>query len=435
MSTWQDSDLEYRSLDEIRNEQNHRLQAHIAYLAANSPFYRRIFAENGIEAADIQTVDDMTKLPFTVKADLERANEELLCVPETEIVDLCQTSGTTGQPVVLMQTRNDLDRLAYNESISFAACGVSAADRVAIVCHLGRNFMAGLAYFLGVSRLGATAIRTGSDSLPMVIDSIKRYRPSVIVSVPSVALAIAGRLRDSGVDPAGLGVQRIICIGEPIRNDDFTLSTLGRNLYDAWSAQIYATYASTEMATAFCDCDAQAGGHHHPDLVVLELVDDDGKPVPDGELGEVVATPLGVTGMPLLRLKTGDLARLHTSPCDCGRRSVRLGPIIGRRSQMLKVRGCTVYPPAIFAALQDFPQIQGAYIEVYDDYDLSDRVKVVIGATDPTLKADDVAAQIAARTRAKPQVEIKTPDEVRATIIVKDMRKPVTFFDHRRTTR
>ncbi len=426
-----DGTLEFQSKDAIRDAQNVALRKHLHYVATHSPFYMRRFAELGISDDDCLTVEDLRKLPLTTKADLEENNDDLLCVSETEIRDLCQTSGTTGKPVVLMQTASDLERLAYNEALSFQGCGITVEDRLIIACSLGRNFMAGIAYYLGAVALGATAIRTGSDSMPLIMDSINRHKPTALVAVPSMAAAMAERFKADGTDPATLGLRRILCIGEPIRNDDLTLSPLGEKVSNAWGASVYGTYASTEMATAFCDCDAGQGGHLHPDLVVIELLDERGKPVAPGEIGEVVATPLGITGMPVLRLRTGDVCRMHDTPCPCGRNSIRLGPILGRRSQMLKVRGCTIYPPAIFNALQTMPEIECCYVEVYCDFELSDRLRVVVGTSDDSVTAENVAARIAALTRVKPEVDVQSVAAVRAKTFIKEKRKPQRFFDYR----
>jgi phenylacetate-CoA ligase len=135
--------------------------------------------------------------------------------------------------------------------------------------------------------------------------------------------------------------------------------------------------------------------------------------------------------MPLVRFRTGDIATLHAAPCPCGRTSPRLGPVIGRKSQMLKIKGTTVYPPAIFAALQEIPEVRGAFIEVRDTYELSDRITVTVGAAAGALTPESVAERIAARTRVKPEVVIATPEEVVARTVRADKRKPITFFDLR----
>jgi phenylacetate-CoA ligase len=165
--------------------------------------------------------------------------------------------------------------------------------------------------------------------------------------------------------------------------------------------------------------------------MVVEIVDEAGRPLPPGVPGEVVATPLQVAGMPLVRFRTGDVATLHAARCACGRTSPRLGPVLGRKSQMLKVKGTTVYPPAIFAVLQELPGVQGYYVEVRDTFELSDRVTVTVGAAAGALTPAFVADRIAVRTRVKPEVVIATPEEVVARTVRADKRKPITFFDLR----
>ena len=185
------------------------------------------------------------------------------------------------------------------------------------------------------------------------------------------------------------------------------------------------------MATSFADCETGRGGHVHPELMIVEIVDEAGHPLPPGSPGEVVATPLQVTGMPLLRFKTGDIATVHDEPCPCGRHSWRLGPVLGRKAQMLKVRGATVYPPAIQGVLQELPEVRGHYIEVFDDFELSDRIRVVVGLDSSALDAEEIAERLAARIRVKPEVVVVTPEEVTRRTLREDKRKPVTFFDYR----
>ena len=141
-------------------------------------------------------------------------------------------------------------------------------------------------------------------------------------------------------------------------------------------------------------------------------------------------TPLGVEGTPLLRYRTGDIARLHTDRCGCGRETPRLGPILGRRAQMLKCRGTTLFPPAISRVLQQIDGVQGYYLEVFTEYDLSDRLRVVVGS-DGSLSAATIAEQIVAKTRVKPEVVLVSPAAIRAKTLQPEMRKPVTFFDYR----
>lgn len=416
---------------EISARQDALLREHIAYLAGNSPFYRSMFAETGVRPETITCSADLVRLPFTCKSDLGSRYEDFLAVGQEEIVDICLTSGTTGKAVAMLQSSGDLERLSYNEEISFRAAGFSSADRVLLAVATDRCFMAGLAYFLGLTRIKAAVLRSGSGNAALTAELIKNFHPSALVGVPSLLLNVGERLRLEGISPAELGIKRIVCIGEPVRGQDLGLSPLGNRLRELWQCRIFGTYASTEMATSFTDCTEGRGGHLIPELIVLEIVDEAGALVPAGTFGEVVATPLGVTGMPLLRFKTGDIATLHVDPCSCGRNTHRLGPIIGRKSQMLKCHGTTVYPPAIFTVLQEMREIRGYYIEVESEFALSDRVRVVAGSADPSLCTDFIAEKIAAAIRVKPEVVIVSPEEILRVTMKEGKRKPVTFFDNR----
>ena len=424
-------ELEFTDPKRISIRQSELLAQHIKYLAENSRYYREKFRQTGLDTDSFAGLEDLGRFPLTSKTDLEQHSKDFLCVSQEEIVDICLTSGTTGRPTALMQTKSDLERLGYNEELSFLSTGITPRDKVMIAAAIDRCFMAGMAYFLGLLRIGATIIRAGSSSMPVLTDLVLEQKPTAIVGVPTLMLAIGQRLLDVGTDPGGLGVTRLVCIGEPVREQDFSLSSLGRNLEELWGAQVFSTYASTEMATTFCECPEHTGGHVHPDLILVEILDDNGQPVQPGTPGDVVATPLGVQGMPLLRFRTGDVAVLHDQPCKCGRNSPRLGSIMGRKSQLLKIRGTTVFPAAIFSALQELPGVVNFYIEVRGQYALSDEVRVVAGVRDISLTPCMLSEQISAKTRIKPEVVLADPETVQARTLVQGKRKPVQFFDYR----
>ncbi len=425
--------IEFESVEKIEEFNNDVLTEHVKYCYEHSAFYRRRFDEARIEPGQIRTKEDLRLLPLTTKEDLEEFGDEFLCVEEREIVDMCQTSGTMGKPVILSQTESDLRRVGYNEKISFAAAGITEDDRVMIVCALSRCFMAGLAYFEGARQLGAASVRTGSGNPAVVSHSVLLYRPSVIICVPSQALLMAEAISKGGHDPAKLGVRMMMCIGEPIRTMDLKFSELGRRLREVWNCDVVGTYASTEMATSFTDCSCGRGGHFHPELIAVEIVDEDGNAVEPGKTGEVVATPLQVTGMPLLRYCTGDIAAYFTEPCACGRKTYRLGPVVGRKKQMLKIRGTTVYPNAIFSVLQGIDEVKNYYLEVFGDYELSESIRVVVGTDDVgALPGEVVAEKIRGYIRVKPEVVVEDASKVAGKIIQEGKRKPVTFFDYRK---
>lgn len=425
------SELSRAPQAEIAARQDDLLRQHIGYLAGHSPFYRSMFADLGVRPAEISRSGDLAQLPFTCKSDLESRHGEFLAVDPREIVDLCLTSGTTGKSVSMLQSAGDLERLAYNEELAFRAAGFSNSDRVLVAVATDRCFMAGLAYFLGLTRIKATVLRGGSGNAALTTELIRNFHPSALVGVPSLLLNVGERLQQEGIVPAEFGIKRMVCIGEPVRGQDFALSPLGERLGELWRSPIFGTYASTEMATSFTDCAVGIGGHLLPELMVVEIVDETGALVPPGAFGEVVATPLGVTGMPLLRFKTGDIATLHVDPCPCGRNTHRLGPVMGRKSQMLKCRGTTVYPSAIFTVLQGIPGVAGYYLEAYSEFALSDRIRIVVGSSDSALTVEAIAERIAAVIRFKPEVSIVTPAEIVGKTVRQDKQKPVTFFDHR----
>ena len=155
-------DIEFASADEIAAFQNERLREAMRYLEEKSPFYRRMMSRHGFSSEDIKTVDDLVSLPFTTKADLQGSNRDFLCVPQSKIIDYITTSGTLGDPVTFGCTDSDLDRLAYNESKSFACAGVGEDSIVQLMTTLDKRFMAGMAYFLGLRSLGAGVVRVGN---------------------------------------------------------------------------------------------------------------------------------------------------------------------------------------------------------------------------------------------------------------------------------
>ena len=429
--SFRDSGLAFQSCGDITAMQNALLRRHVSYLAGHSPYYRQSFAAAGVDPSQVQSISDLVRLPLTSKDDLALRPEMFHCVAAEEFADLCLTSGTTGKPVALPQTIQDLERVGFNEEMSFRIAGISRGDRVLVAAAMDRCFMAGLAYFLGLNRVGALAIRGGSSSIHALAELVQDHRPTAIVGVPTLLLRLAESLQNGGSQPAELGVERLICIGEPVRRADLSLSVLGQRLTEIWDAKLFGTYACTEMATAFTDCEAGCGGHVIPELIIVEIIDERGEGLPPGQVGEVVVTPLQVKGMPLLRFRTGDMAALHNEPCGCGRNSWRLGPILGRRAQMLKYRGTTLFPSAIFRVLEEIDWIRGYYLEVFNEFELSDRVRIVVGSIDAHPDAAIVAERIAARIRVKPELSVVSPEDILKKITQPGKRKPVTFFDYR----
>ncbi len=173
-------------------------------------------------------------------------------------------------------------------------------------------------------------------------------------------------------------MRKLICIGEPIRDADWKLTPLGAQIADEWNASVFSTYGITELASSLCECPAGRGGHLHPELLHIEILDDDGRTVPDGTPGQLVATTIGVQAMPMVRFATGDITFLLREQCACGLWTPRIGPILGRRDQAMKIKGTTVYPAAVQRALHGIEAIAD-YILIATSADtLSDKLEVVI---------------------------------------------------------
>jgi phenylacetate-CoA ligase len=424
--------FEFSSPDEISRLQESRLSSHLAYVALHSPYYQALFREHGVDATTI-TLDSLALLPFTDKTILGEQNDDFLSVPMSQIVDIVLSSGTTGRSTKVMYTENDLQRLAYNEEISFASCGLGSDDVVLLTCTIDRCFIAGLAYFSGVRRLGAAAIRNGLSSVESHMEIIRRLKPTVLVGVPTFLLKLGRYLQQEGVDPAATGVNKLICIGEPIRDRNLAFLKVGEKLEHIWGARIYSTYASSETITSFCECTAQQGGHLHPDLAVVEIVNDAGTVLPYGEIGEVVVTPLAIEGMPLVRFKTGDISFLLDEPCTCGRNSLRLGPILGRKNQMIKLRGTTLYPNSISAVLDSFQGINEYYIAASTDDVLSDVIRIFVAVGDEACSAEMIMDKLQSYLRVRPEVIITSEEHIKSKVYAGNPRKLIRFVDERKS--
>ncbi len=425
-------DVQHLSREKIDDLSLELLKQHIAYAYENSPFYKRFFDENGMTPADIRTIEDVSRIPTTMKHHLAENNMDFLAVPRDRITDVCMTSATVGNnPTMVLQTADDLTRLALNEEVAFGISGISGSDIIAIGAAIDRCFMAGLAYFLGAQRMKATAVRIGAGSAAQHWELIKTTGATTIVGVPSFMLKIAQYALDNGDDPAQSGIRRLLAIGEPTRDAGLELLPLGKILEDIWQAPLLSTYASTEMATSFNECEMQAGGHLRPELAYVEILDDQGNPVPPGQTGEVTVTPLGVTGMPLIRFRTGDIAYKIDEPCACGRTTPRISPVLGRKNQMLKYKGTLLFPNAILAAVEGRDGFLGGYVMANRDSHGNDLVTFCVALDQDRLPLQALKERLQAKVRVIPQIEIMSEDAVREKVNQTGKRKRVIFHDYR----
>lgn len=424
--------IEKSGIQDIRTFQEHKLQELLTYLEAHSPFYQKLFKENNINLADIRILEDLQKIPTTTKNDLQHYNQDFFCITPDKIVDYSTTSGTLGDPVTFGLSDNDLERLAYNEAISFACAGIQKGDVVQMITTIDKRFMAGLAYFLGLRKMGASVVRMGPGIPELQWDSIFRYKPKYLITVPSFLLKMIDYAEKHGLDYKNSSVYGAVCIGESIKNQDFTDNILSQKIKEKWNIKLLSTYASTEMSTAFTECEFQIGGHHHPELIITEILDDNGNPVPEGENGELTITTLGVEAIPLLRFKTGDIVKAHYEPCQCGRNTMRLGPVVGRKQQMIKYKGTTLYPPAMNDILNDFSTILCYQIVIQSNEIGLDEIIIKLSTEqEHETFVNEVRDHFRAKLRVSPKIEVIDFDILSRTVFNPNSRKPITFIDLR----
>lgn len=428
------NDIEFRPAEEIKAFQEQLLQKALHYLAGHSAYYRRMFDRCEIRIDQIRHIEDLVKIPFTEKKDLQLFNEEFLCCPREKVIDYVTTSGTLGDSVTFGCTELDLQRLAYNEKKSFACAGLRPGNIVQLMTTLDKRFMAGLAYFLGIRELGASVIRVGNGIPELQWDTIRRLKPDTIMCVPSFILRLIQYAEEHDIDYRRSSIRRIIGIGEGLREQDFSLNLLGQRIREKWDVQLFATYSSTEMGATFSECEYGCGGHIHPELIIVEIIGPDNLPVADGEYGEIVVTTLGVEGMPLLRFRTGDIAAKRTEPCRCGRHSFRLTPLVGRKHNMIKLKGTTLYPPALNDVLDNTAYVENYVVVVEESEAGTDRVIVRIGLKySPEFDAvKDLKDRFRSRIRVAPEIELLPVEEIRRINFPAKSRKPVKFIDNRK---
>ncbi|MDR0385773.1 MAG: AMP-binding protein [Prevotellaceae bacterium] len=428
----------YFNLDSLGKEaiseyQNRKLTELLKYLQEKSEFYRNLFKVNNIDTGKIKTVDDLKFIPPSTKRDIQLYNWDFLCMPKNEIVEYTSTSGTLGAPVVIALSENDLQRLSYNESLSFGKMNLSQNDVIQLVLTLDKQFMAGMAYYQGARMIGAAAIRTGPGAPSMQWDTVFRMGTTTIVAVPSFIIKLVEYAELNGIEYSKSPVKQILCIGENIRNTDMKPNLIGQKIINKWNVDLYSTYASTEMQTAFTECEKGNGGHQHCELIISEILDDYGNPVAEGETGELVITTLGVEAMPLLRYRTGDLCYMINEPCSCGRKSPRISPIVGRKSHMVKLKGTTLYPPVIFEILNLREEIEDYVIEVSSNDLGTDDLTVYIAMKRESVEdIKTIESYLHASLRVRPEIKIVGIAALRNMQMSEASRKVTKFLDKRR---
>jgi phenylacetate-CoA ligase len=331
--------------------------------------------EAGVAPADIKTVDDIVKLPFTSKKDLRDYYPfGLLSSPMSEIVRLHASSGTTGKPIVVGYTRNDLNIWSEVGARCFTAYGLGRSDVVQVSYGYGL-FTGGLGAHSAVETIGGTVIPMSSGNTEKQIMLMHDFGAAGLASTPSYALYLADAMKDSGIPREEFKLRTGVFGAEPWTEQ------MRRELEEKLGIKAYDIYGLTEIIGPGVghECEFQNGTHLCEDHFFPEIINPEtGEPVAPGEHGELVFTTLTKDGMPLIRFRTRDLTHLNFEKCPCGRTSVRMGRILGRSDDMLIIRGVNVFPSQVESVICEMPEFEPHYMLIVDRVNNLDTFEVQV---------------------------------------------------------
>ena len=426
-------ELETLSRDALEALQLERLKKTVNH-CMNAEFYRKRFAELGITPDDIQTLDDVRRLPFTTKEDLrENYPFGLACVPLKECTRLHSSSGTTGNPTVVLHTQKDLDEWANAVARCLWMVGSRPDDVFQNSAGYGM-FTAGLGFQYGAERVGMLTVPAAAGNTTRQIKFIRDFGTTVLHAIPSYASRIYEVMKEEGCNPRRDTKLRVLCIGAEPHSEE-QRQRIEQNL----GVKAYNSYGISEMmgpGVAF-ECPEQNGLHIWEDYFIVEIIDPVTlEPVPDGQLGELVLTTINREAMPLLRYRTRDLTRILPGDCPCGRHHVRLDRLQGRSDDMIILKGVNIFPIQIEKILLKFKELSTDYFITLETKEAGDIMTVEVELsqmfTDDYSRLQSLEREITRqlkdeilitpKVRIVPKGTLVTSDEKKA-VRVKDMRK------------
>ena len=350
--------MECADRQQMHEIQSKRLTAMIQRIYDHVPFYRNKLKEAGIEPGDIRSVDQLKDLPFTTKGDL-RDNYPfgLFTVPQSEVVRIHASSGTTGKPTVVGYTQQDLEIWAEVVARSLTMAGIHSGDTIQIAYGYG-PFTGGLGLHYGAEKVGATVIPISTGNTKKQLQFMTDFRATVLACTPSYAAHLGESILKEGIDPSEIKLHTGVFGAEPWSNE------MRKEIEQLLRIKAYDIYGLSEVIGpgVSMECECQCGNHVFEDHFIPEIIHPETLEVlPDGELGELVFTPVSKVAMPLLRYRTRDLTRLHREKCDCGRTLVRMEKCLGRTDDMLIIRGVNVFPSQIESVLMEMSETTPHY--------------------------------------------------------------------------
>ena len=428
---WQ-KELETMGRKELEALQIERLKKTIE-LASHSPFYKQRFAEIGFTADRIRSIEDLRQLPFTTKNDLRNNYPYgMAAVPLSKVVRIHSSSGTTGNPTVVLHSQKDLDEWANQVARCLTMVGVTSDDVFQNTSGYGM-FTGGLGFQYGAERLGALTVPAASGNTKRQIKFILDFGTSVIHAIPSYAIRLAEVMLEMGIDPKKDTQLRVLAIGAEPHSEEQR-----KRIEHLLGVKAYNCFGMSEMngpGVAF-ECPEQNGLHIWEDYVIPEIIDPETlKPVAEGEIGELVLTTINREAMPLIRYRTRDLTRFLPGDCPCGRTHRRIDRMKGRSDDMIILKGVNIFPIQIEKILMQFKELGSNYFITLDTVGNSDvmfiEVELATLASDNYRDLQALNAEITRQLKDEllltPKVKLvekgSLPQSEGKAIRVKDLRK------------
>ena len=371
---WEE-EIETMSREKLQELQLQRLKKTIN-IAANAPYYKEVFSKHNITADNIQSLDDIRKIPFTTKADM-RANYPFGLVAgdmQNDGVRIHSSSGTTGNPTVIVHSQHDLDSWANLVARCLYTVGIRKTDVFQNSSGYGM-FTGGLGFQYGAERLGCLTVPAAAGNSKRQIKFINDFKTTALHAIPSYAIRLAEVFQEEGLDPKGTTLKTLVIGAEPHTDEQ------RRKIERMLGVKAYNSFGMTEMngpGVAF-ECQEQNGLHIWEDYYIVEIIDPDTlEPVPEGEVGELVLTTINREAMPLLRYRTRDLTRILPGECPCGRHHKRLDRMKGRSDDMIILKGVNIFPIQIETILLQFKELGSDYLITLETAESNDEMTVEV---------------------------------------------------------
>ena len=386
MEYWQ-KDIETMGRDQLQELQLTRLKETVKH-AANYPFYKEVFEKNGITPDSIQTLDDLRKIPFTTKNDLRSHYPfGMAAIPIQKCVRIHSSSGTTGNPTVVLHSAKDLDQWANQVARCMYMVGLRDTDVFQNTSGYGM-FTGGLGFQYGAERLGALTVPAAAGNTKRQIKFITDFGTTCLHIIPSYATRLAEVMYEMGIDPRRDTKLHTVCIGAEPHSEEQR-----KRIEQLLGVKAYNCFGMSEMngpGVAF-ECPEQNGLHIWEDYVIPEIINPQTlEPVPEGEIGELVLTTINREAMPLLRYRTRDLTRFIPGECPCGRTHRRLARFVGRSDDMIILKGVNIFPIQIEKILMNFKELGSNYLITIETVGYNDEMLIEVELSD--LFTDDYSA-------------------------------------------